>query len=51
MSFSKYNIVYDTNISLENDLSDLFIFKFLRSSNFQNIVSNCDRMHNLATSF
>ena len=32
-------------------LGDLFVLNFPCCSNFQNTVSNCVRMHNLATSF
>jgi len=32
-------------------LGNLSIFNFLSSSNFQNIISNCGRMHHYSTSF
>jgi len=38
-------ILHRFKLSQNAPLSDLFIFKFLSCSNFQNIVSYCSRMH------
>ena len=41
---NRRSILHRFKLSQNTPLSDMFIFNFLSSSNFQNIVSNCVRM-------